>query len=231
MILIDGDIVAYRCAFKCNDESENTACYTTGSFLSDMISELFTKIDGEPDYHVFLTGKGNFRNDIAVTAPYKGNRKEKEKPVHLEAIRQYLVENWNATISEDQEADDDIAIAATDESIIVSLDKDFKQVPCRHYNFNKQELTEVTEAEGLLFFYQQIIMGDRADNIMGVHGIGEKKSLKLLEGLTEIEMYNKCIELLESEERVIENARLLWLRREPNQLWEPPSEEKQKEST
>lgn len=231
MILIDGDIVAYRCAFKCNDESEKTACYTTGSFLSDMISELFTKIDGEPDYHVFLTGKGNFRNDIAVTAPYKGNRKEKEKPVHLEAIRQYLVENWNATISEDQEADDDIAIAATAESIIVSLDKDFKQVPCRHYNFNKQELTEVTEAEGLLFFYQQIIMGDRADNIMGVHGIGEKKSFKLLDGLSEIEMYNKCIELLESEERVIENARLLWLRREPNQLWEPPSEEKQKEST
>lgn len=231
MILIDGDIVAYRCAFKCNDESEKTACYTTGSFLSDMISELFTKIDGEPDYHVFLTGKGNFRNDIAVTAPYKGNRKEKEKPVHLEAIRQYLVENWNATISEDQEADDDIAIAATGESIIVSLDKDFKQVPCRHYNFNKQELTEVTEAEGLLFFYQQIIMGDRADNIMGVHGIGEKKSFKMLDGLSEMEMYNKCIELLESEERVIENARLLWLRREPNQLWEPPSEEKQKEST
>ena len=231
MILIDGDIVAYRCAFKCNDESEKTACYTTGSFLSDMISELFTKIDGEPDYHVFLTGKGNFRNDIAVTAPYKGNRKEKEKPVHLEAIRQYLVENWNATISEDQEADDDIAIAADTDSIIVSLDKDFKQVPCRHYNFNKQELIEVTEAEGLLFFYQQIIMGDRADNIMGVHGIGEKKSFKLLDGLSEIEMYNKCIELLESEERVIENARLLWLRREPNQLWEPPSEEKQKEST
>jgi 5'-3' exonuclease len=231
MILIDGDIVAYRCAFKCNDEPEKTACYTTGSFLSEMISELFTKIDGEPDYRVFLTGKGNFRNDIAVTAPYKGNRKEKEKPVHLEAIRQYLVENWNATVSEDQEADDDIAIAADADSIIVSLDKDFKQVPCRHYNFNKQELTEVTEAEGLLFFYQQIIMGDRADNIIGVHGIGEKKSFKLLDGLTEMEMYNKCIELLESEERVIENARLLWLRREPNQLWEPPSEEKQKEST
>jgi 5'-3' exonuclease len=164
-----------------------------------MVSDLYTQIEGEPDYRVYLTGKGNFRNDIAVTAPYKGNRKDKEKPVHLEAIRKY--------------------------SIIVSLDKDFQQVPCRHYNFNKRELTSVTEQEGLLFFYRQIIMGDKADNIVGVYGIGDKKSQKLLEGLTEIEMFNKCVELLESEERVIENARLLWLRREPNQTWERPSEE------
>jgi 5'-3' exonuclease len=228
VILVDGDIVAYRCAFKCNDESEKTACYTTGSFLSDMISHLYTLIDGEPDYKVYLTGKGNFRHDIAVTEPYKGNRKEKEKPVHLEAIRQYLIKDWNAVVSEGEEADDLIAIDATaiPDSIIVSLDKDFNQVPGKHYNFNKQDLYNVSEDEGLLFFYRQIIMGDKADNIVGVHGIGEKKSQKLLEDLSEIEMYNKCIELLDSEERVIENARLLWLRREPDQLWEPPVEEK-----
>jgi len=228
VILVDGDIVAYRCACKCNDESEKTACYTTGSFLSDMISHLYTMIDGEPDYKVYLTGKGNFRHDIAVTEPYKGNRKEKEKPVHLEAIRQYLIKDWNAVVSEGEEADDLIAIDATaiPDSIIVSLDKDFNQVPGKHYNFNKQDLYDVSEDEGLLFFYRQIIMGDKADNIVGVHGIGEKKSQKLLEDLSEIEMYNKCIELLDSEERVIENARLLWLRREPDQLWEPPVEEK-----
>ena len=228
MILVDGDIVAYRCAFKCNDESEKTACYTTGSFLSDLISHLYTLIDGEPDYKVYLTGKGNFRHEIAVTEPYKGNRKEKEKPVHLEAIRQYLIKDWNAVVSEGEEADDLIAIDATaiPDSIIVSLDKDFNQVPGKHYNFNKQDLYDVSEDEGLLFFYRQIIMGDKADNIVGVHGIGEKKSQKLLEDLSEIEMYNKCIELLDSEERVLENARLLWLRREPDQLWEPTVEEK-----
>jgi hypothetical protein len=103
VILIDGDIVAYRCAFKCNDESVKTACYTTGSFLSDLISDLYTQIDSEPDYRVYLTGKGNFRNDVAVTAPYKGNRKDKEKPVHLEAIRKYLIEDWNAVVSEGEE--------------------------------------------------------------------------------------------------------------------------------
>ena len=162
MILIDGDIVAYRCAFKCNDESAKTACYTTGSFLSDLVSDLYVKIDGEPDYRVYLTGKGNFRNDIAVTAPYKGNRKDKEKPVHLQAIRKYLIEEWNAVVSENEEADDLIAIDATSnpDRIIVSLDKDFQQVPCKHYNFNKRTLSSVNEKEGTLFFYRQIISGD-----------------------------------------------------------------------
>jgi len=59
---------------------------------------------------------------------------------------------------------------------------------------------------------------------MGINGIGDKKSLKLLEGLTEQEMYDKCVELHESEERVIENARLLWLRRKPEEIWTPPHE-------
>jgi hypothetical protein len=41
-------------------------------------------------------------------------------------------------------------------------------------------------------------------------------------------MYKACVEAYESkdmtEERVIENARLLWLRRKENELWEPPYE-------
>ena len=69
MILVDGDIVAYRCAFKCDDESVKTACYTTGSFLSDLISDLYTQIEGEPEYRVYLHGNGHFRNAIAITDP------------------------------------------------------------------------------------------------------------------------------------------------------------------
>jgi len=106
--------------------------------------------------------------------------------------------------------------------VICSVDKDFDQVPGWHYNFVKNEKYYVTPEEGLFFFYRQILMGDRIDNIMGIKGIGEKKSAKILEGMTEQEMYDKCVELHESEERVIENARLLWLRREEGQLWNPP---------
>ncbi len=84
---------------------------------------------GLESWEVFLTGKTNFRKDIAVTAPYKGNRTQ-EKPAHLEMLRNYLVTAWGATMSIDEEADDLIAIRATelqDDCIIVSVDKDFNQ--------------------------------------------------------------------------------------------------------
>ena len=46
--------------------------------MSDLVSDLYTMIEGEPDYRVYLTGKGNFRNDVAITAPYKGNRRTRK---------------------------------------------------------------------------------------------------------------------------------------------------------
>ena len=43
------------------------------------------------------------------------------------------------------------------------------------------------------------------------------------ESTDEVEMYNKCVEAYDGDvDRVIENARLLWLRREEGQLWHPP---------
>ena len=67
-------------------------------------------------------------------------------------------------------------------------------------------------------------MGDSADNIKGIFRVGEKKATKMLADLkTEQQFYQCCVEGL-GEERVLENARLLWLRRYPNQMWEPPSE-------
>ena len=57
------------------------------------------------------------------------------------------------------------------------------------------------------------------------------KAEKLLDGATtEQEMYERCISAYNGDiDRVIENARLLWLRREEGQLWEPPVAVKQKD--
>jgi len=76
-------------------------------------------------------------------------------------------------------------------------------------------------------FYKQILTGDAADNIMGINGIGPVKADKLLaEAKDENEMYSICLEqYYGNEDRVIENARLLWLRRYENELWQPPSKE------
>ena len=223
--LVDADILAYRVAAAAENETEETALETISSFVEDLM--LFD-LEDVFNFEFFLTGKNNFRFDIAVTAPYKGNRKDKQKPQHLPLMRDYFVYAYGAKVSEGQEADDDIAIRATELGangcIIVSLDKDFRQIPGWHYNFVKREKTWVTQEEGIKFFYQQILMGDSADNIKGAPGIGEKKALKLLaDANTEQELYRCCVEVM-GEERVLEDARLLWLRRCPNQMWEPPNE-------
>jgi hypothetical protein len=49
------------------------------------------------------------------------------------------------------------------------------------------------------------------------------KAAKMLEEcVSPKEMYDVCVEAYGSEERVKENALLLWLRRHPDEMWEPP---------
>jgi 5'-3' exonuclease len=220
--LVDGDMMCYRIAFACKDETEGVAIKTMATFLEDV---LMTQLDLN-EWEVFLTGKTNFRNEIAVTVPYKGNRKDVEKPAHLEILRNYLVTAWAATISENEEADDVIAIRATelgDEGIIISLDKDFDQVQGWHYNFVKHNKYYVSAEDGLRFFYKQILMGDKADNIVGIKGVGPVKAEKMLAKATTPEsLYAVCLEALGAE-RTLENGILLWLRRSANQMWLPPT--------
>jgi 5'-3' exonuclease len=224
MLLIDGDIICYRTVFSKEAESLDDMKRIADGYITNMVSEVDPEIK---DYTVFISGKENYRKDIAVTKEYKGNRTA-EKPEHLDDIRAHLLSSHPSDLSKGEEADDRIAIEATargNTAIICSIDKDFDQVPGWHYNFVKRIRYYVTQKEAILNFYCQILVGDRIDNIEGVYGIGPKKALKALAELdTEAKMYAKCVELLGSPERALENARLLWLRRTPNQLWQPPVE-------
>jgi len=220
--LIDADVLAYRLGFACKGETQEKAASSLSSFIETI---LYESLDVNK-YELYLTGKKNFRLDIATTAPYKENRSDFQKPEHLPFLRDYMVDAWCATVSDGEEADDLIAIRATelgDDSIMVSIDKDFNQVQGWHYNFAKNDKYYVTAEEGMRFFYRQILTGDRVDNIIGIKGVGDKKAEKMLgDAKTEQELYAVCVEAL-GEERVLENGRLLWLRREKNQLWFPPS--------
>ena len=225
-VLIDGDILTYRAAFSCEGQPLEDACDKIDNLVEDIMKATSFDMFSE-NYEMFITGKGNFRYDIQET--YKQNRSGKPKPEHLPGLRDYLVGAYNAKVSVDQEADDDIATRATEigpSAIIASIDKDFLQVPCWHYNTNRNTLVSVEEFEGLVFFYTQILMGDKADNIFGIKGVGPVKAAKLLfNRKTEYELYLSCICAYEfDEEKVIENARLLWLRREEGQVWQPPAQ-------
>ena len=178
--LLDSDIYAYRAAAACENEDELQAIRSVDSLIINTLMCGVDKCGYVDSWKLFLTGKGNFRNDIAITAPYKGNRADKVKPKHLAALRKHLM--------------------------------------------HKKEAYYITEAEGLLRLYMQILTGDTADNIIGLRGIGNVKAKKMLEDAAdETEMFQRCVESYDgNEDRVVENAHLLFLRRHEGQTWTPP---------
>ena len=151
-------IFAYRCSASAEHEPEDIAILRIDSMMREILQ--MTESD---EYICFLTGQNNFRYDIYPE--YKANRKDKPKPVHLQACRDYLVEAWNAEISDGCEADDLIGIAATNcedpmAFIICSIDKDLKMIAGNHYNFVTKERVFVSPLDGLRSFYKQLILGD-----------------------------------------------------------------------
>tara|TARA_B100001063_G_C16675936_1_gene509049 strand:- start:272 stop:964 length:693 start_codon:yes stop_codon:yes gene_type:complete len=229
VILIDGDMLVYRVGFACDEETEDVAVRTLDNYLSEMVMDLSEHYTSSI---VYLTGKGNFRDEVAVTLPYKGNRSEKRVPVHKNLLRDYMVSDWNAQVVDGMEADDAIAMKATEldhDAIICSLDKDFKQVPCPMYDYTKKVLTAVKKDDAMRWLYKQALMGDRVDNIPGIRGIGPKKADKIIDPCTtEWECYSTCLthywdnEL--DEDRLLESLNLLYLLRSQEDKYEKPSE-------
>jgi 5'-3' exonuclease len=227
-VLIDGDIIAYQAAFSAESKSAKAAEDKVDSIIERILEETIYLYPfySHQEFQVYLTGSTNFRTDVAKTAVYKGNRSA-PKPDHLEATRVRMVRAWDAITSVGEEADDLLAIDATElnhNCTIASIDKDLLQVPCWHYNFGKNKHSYVNEFEGNLFFYTQMLTGDAVDNIKGVRGIGPKNAQRLLQYATNegemLDVINKAYDY--NQDLILENGRLLWLRRYPNQMWSPP---------
>lgn len=236
--LLDSDILGYRIAFACENETIDVAKHRLDHYIMDILTQgVDTTFKGCfcDSWQLYLTGNNNFRYDIAITVPYKGNRVA-PKPQHLQALREHMIKEWDASVTDGEEADDAIAIDGTTiglDCVMVSLDKDFDQIPGWHYNFVKKIGYLVNEREGLYAFYKQILTGDTADNIQGLAGIGPVKAAKKLAPCDdekdlvayELAMYGVCVDAYEGNvDRVLENALLLWLRRTPNEMWTPPTE-------
>lgn len=223
--LVDADVFVYSVGFASENDSERYAKARLTETLEDLLF-IHLKVD---DYQAYITGNTNFRNDIAKTVPYKGNRKTMKKPKHYEALREQLVVRHGATVSVDQEADDDVSIEATkrgDNCLIVHVDKDLRQIPGWHHNPMKAQTEYIDEFEAYKNFCLQLLTGDRVDNIPGLEGIGPKKAAKALsEATTEGELlkaaFAKYQECGHSLDYFTEQGRLLWLRRTEGELWEP----------
>ena len=103
-------------------------------------------------------------------------------------------------------------------------------IPGKHYNMQTGKLFEVTEEEGIKFFYTQLLTGDPVDNIRGVFGIGPRKAEKILkDAVTEKELFDLVLKEYQkgykekAEEALLENGRLLWIRRNEEEMWGFPT--------
>lgn len=200
---------------------------------------------------LYLTpdAKTNFRYKLPSDVKYKENRINQPKPVGFREVKSYIAGELNGIQDMNFEADDLIAMDAAilgSKACIVGIDKDYRQ--CGNVwlwgtDINKppeyaNELGFLVKfahtngqvklyGRGLKWLYYQLLVGDASDNIKGAKGIGPIKAYEILcDCLSEFEMYEKVVAHYEEggASRVLNNARLLWLRRSKDEpLWTPPN--------
>jgi 5'-3' exonuclease len=230
LALVDSDTPIYSTALVSEDVSEAIAKSRLDVCISNIIRD-----SGCSEYKLFVSGGSNFRKEI--DSNYKANRLNKPDPIHREALRLHLIKEWNAIECVGFEADDMCGVEQKQDgsTTICAIDKDLLQVPGLHYSWpitrkgvivRQAMFMEVSVEQGWRNFFTQALTGDTSDNIKGIHGIGPKKSEKILEDChTEQEMY-EIVEFWytstlkiggsaqELEQRLRNNLDLLWIWRE-----------------
>ena len=143
---------------------------------------------GCDDHTVFLSDPSGESYRKALDPQYKANRDPSNKPYWYNELRYYAMRKYHCQeATRGREADDLLGIAqyaAGDRTIIASVDKDLMQIPGWHYNIIHKKLLYVTPEEADLFVWHQMLIGDVADNIKGIYGVGPKKAEVLLAGCT-----------------------------------------------
>jgi len=175
------------------------ACYKEPSFtarkskLMGDVKQVQTSLGGDEIYPL-LKGKGNFRYGVADS--YKGNRDDSkltEEGIQLKEWVKELTEWAGENLGmacDNAEADDYVGILNSrfiDEghTVIMShIDKDLNQLIGHHHNFKKNETYTVDSQTGYHWLCKQTLMGDAADNIEGLAGIGIKTAEKMLASCT-----------------------------------------------
>jgi len=231
---------------QCNLSPDQVKCSTVPDpvhFCLNAVKQLLESIlknIAANEYRAFITGEGNFREGVAKTKKYKGNRDPLHKPIHYKAIKEYLINVWQAEIISGMEADDALGITQYEsfskgllDTTICSLDKDLLMIPGYNYNWRTRVKKYITPEEADKHFFHMMLTGDTADNVQGVPKVGKMTATKILDGCSsKEEMWEKVVEtyylgyynhgkhssieeFLSTIDSIInEHVGLLWMRRE-----------------
>ena len=186
-LLIDADYIVYKSCAGAETEIDwgDDVILVTSKFseaYNNVLREL-NKIKNEfiwdtPELILFFSDSKNFRKKIF--GAYKGHRNRK-KPCGYRRVINELSNDHEVIKLPELEADDAMGIYATEHpgNIIVSPDKDMRQIPGRLYNMD--EMTTVTPIEGAKWHLIQTLAGDQTDGYSGVPGIGIKRAVTLFD--------------------------------------------------
>tara|TARA_R110002020_G_scaffold262081_1_gene476399 strand:+ start:712 stop:1551 length:840 start_codon:yes stop_codon:yes gene_type:complete len=173
-------------------EPVENALNNVKTVLKDIEGYLSNRFD-DVEMEVYLSSSLNYRDDVATIRVYKGNRDPSHKPHWYNEIKEYLKTVWKATEEEHLEADDILAKLQSNNSCIVTTDKDLDQVSGWHYNWVKDILYEISTSQAIHSKYVQILTGDSTDNIEGIPGLGPVGAEKCLEWCESIDDYEQAI--------------------------------------
>jgi len=182
-LLIDADYIVYKSCAAAETELDfgDDVILVTSNFSDayNAAQRELTKIRNEfgafSDIILFFSDTKNFRKKIMPE--YKGHRNRK-KPCGYKRVINQLKTEYEVIIMPELEADDSMGVYATQNpgNIIVSPDKDMKQIPGELYNLN--ERFTITKEEGAAWHLSQCLSGDQTDGYGGVPGIGVKRAGK-----------------------------------------------------
>ncbi len=215
--LIDCDFIVYKdCAAAETEIDFGDDIILVASKFSDalrMVEEDLYRIAEDlgcfDDSILFFSDSVNFRK--AIDPDYKGHRNRK-KPCGYKRVINALKETFPVVVLPQLEADDAMGIYATKEPgqhVIVSPDKDMRQIPGDLYNL-KDPVETIDEEEARRWHLIQTLAGDQTDGYAGVPGIGIKRAVALFEkeGYTWETVVNAFAAKDLDEDVALRNARL-----------------------
>ena len=169
-----------------NEISEQIEPIVNGVYLFFSNSEGCKRRERYPDY------KANREpSDVGTIA--KRFIKSMDESYMKGYINDHIMCDVNIVTRKGFEADDLIHFYSTMsskfDSIIVSIDKDLRQISGIHFDYYEKDgkyrgFEYVNEDLANIKYWSQFLIGDSADNIEGVKGIGPKKAFNMLSAVT-----------------------------------------------
>lgn len=214
-LLLDADIFAFQIAataqkaYIWDEEGPVSLQVDDWEDVYPRVDEAFAKVKEHlkaDELIVCLSCKTEDGFRFGIYPEYKQNRKGTERPVYLQALKEYMAKQYRTYWKDTLEADDCMGILSTHPTlvpgrkVIVSADKDMATIPGWLYNPDKGHKPRLISEDAADYFHMyQTLVGDSTDNYKGCPGIGPVKADKLIKEAHPADMWDLVVGAYEAK--------------------------------